>query len=86
MIVSRRFEDFCVEGYISAVCRDIGSSDFDYAAPGAVVIKSTVAGFVSVKTILFICIRTQIYTHNSQSCYFLARYSQVCAGLRSFST
>ena len=38
---------------ISAVCRDMGSSEFDYAAPGAILIQATVSVSVSVKIILF---------------------------------
>ena len=45
---------------ISAVCRDMGSSEFDYAAPGAVLILATVSVCVSVKIILFM-----LYKHNN---------------------
>ena len=42
---------------IPAVCWDMGSSEFDYAAPGAVLIKAAVSVSVSVKIILFMLYR-----------------------------
>ena len=47
---------------ILAVCRDFGSSEFEYATPGAVVIKATVPVSVSIKTILFMLYKkTHLY-------------------------